>query len=93
MDPSLSHNNITVEVKGPENKIYHCKNYRNGKGIFVPQKMGMHDIVIKYDGEEVSSGNYFRALPPMVEVAPPNMAPCSLGSLVQVLVNATGRYI
>ncbi|KRT80951.1 Actin binding protein, partial [Oryctes borbonicus] len=90
LDPSLSHNNITIEVKGPENKAYHCRNYKNGRGVFVPQKMGMHDVVIKYDGEEVSSGNYFRALPPMVEVAPPNMAPCSLGSLVQVLVSATG---
>lgn len=50
----------------------------------------MHEIVVKYEGEEVCGGHYFRVLPPLVEVAPPGMAPCALGSLVQVLVNATG---
>lgn len=29
-------------------------------------------------------------LPRLVTVAPPGMAPCALGSLVEVLVNATG---
>lgn len=29
-------------------------------------------------------------LPRLVQVAPPGMAPCALGSLVEVLVNATG---
>lgn len=50
----------------------------------------MHEIIVMYNGEEVSNGHYFRILPPMVEVAPPGMAPCALGSIVQVLVNATG---
>lgn len=50
----------------------------------------MHEIIVKYEGEEVCGGHYFRVLPPLVEVAPPGMAPCALGSLVQVLVNATG---
>lgn len=53
----------------------------------------MHELVVKYEGEEVLSGHYFRVLPPLVEVAPPGMAPCALGSLVQVLVNATGEII
>lgn len=46
---------------------------------------------MNYDGDEVLAGHYFRVLPPLVEVAPPGMAPCALGSLVQVLVNATGN--
>lgn len=35
-------------------------------------------------------GHFFRVLPRFVNVAPPGMAPCALGSLVEVLVNATG---
>lgn len=35
-------------------------------------------------------GHFFRVLPRLVHVAPPGMAPCALGSLVEVLVNATG---
>lgn len=50
----------------------------------------MHEIIVKYGEEDVSAGHYFRVLPPLVEVVPPGMAPCALGSLVQVLVNATG---
>ena len=35
-------------------------------------------------------GHFFRVLPRLVTVPPPGMAPCALGSLVEVLVNATG---
>lgn len=35
-------------------------------------------------------GHFFRVLPRFLHVAPPGMAPCALGSLVEVLVNATG---
>lgn len=35
-------------------------------------------------------GHFFRVLPRLIQVAPPGMAPCSLGSLVEVLVNTTG---
>lgn len=56
----------------------------------MPSKIGMHELIVHYEGEEVITGHYFRVLPALVEVAPPGMAPCALGSLVQVLVNATG---
>ncbi|XP_068905096.1 filamin-A isoform X2 [Tenebrio molitor] len=90
LDSSLSHSYVSVEVRGPDNKYYSVKNLKQGRGVFVPQKVGMHEIVVKYEGQEVVSGHYFRVLPQLVEVAPPGMAPCALGSLVQVLVNATG---
>jgi hypothetical protein len=90
LDSSLSHSYVSVEVRGPDNKFYSVKNLKQGRGVFVPQKVGMHEIVVKYEGQEVVSGHYFRVLPQLVEVAPPGMAPCALGSLVQVLVNATG---
>lgn len=90
MDQSLSYSHLSAEIRGPDNKIYTAKNLNQGHGTFIPQKVGMHEIIVKYEGEEVCGGHYFRVLPPLVEVAPPGMAPCALGSLVQVLVNATG---
>ncbi|XP_057668388.1 filamin-A isoform X2 [Diorhabda carinulata] len=89
-DSSLSYSSLSTEIRGPDNKIYLGNKLQQGKGTFIPSKVGMHEIIVKYDEQEVQSGHYFRVLPPLVEVAPPGMAPCALGSLVQVLVNATG---
>ncbi|XP_050306612.1 filamin-A isoform X2 [Anthonomus grandis grandis] len=86
----LTYSKTTVEIRGPDNKIYQEKRLTNGRGTFVPSRVGMHELAVNYDGQEVLSGHYFRVLPPLVQVAPPGMAPCALGSLVQVLVNATG---
>ncbi|KAK4880796.1 hypothetical protein RN001_008942 [Aquatica leii] len=90
LDSSLSYNHLAADVRSPDNKLYMVKNLNQGRGIFVPNKVGMHEVVVLYESQEVSGGHYFRVLPPLVEVAPPGMAPCALGSLVQVLVNATG---
>lgn len=90
LDSSLSYSNVTTEIRGPDNRFYNPKSFKQGHGVFVSHRVGMHEIIVKYDEEEVSAGHYFRVLPPLVEVAPPGMAPCALGSLVQVLVNATG---
>lgn len=90
LDSQLSYSKVSVDIRGPENKIYAGKNLKQGRGSFVPPKVGMYELIVKYEGDEVLGGHYFRALPPLVEVAPPGMAPCALGSLVQVLVNATG---
>lgn len=91
LDQSLSYSNVSVEIRAPDNKTYLGKNSGKGHGTFIPQRVGMHELIVKYEGDEVSSGHFFRVLPPLVEVAPPGMAPCALGSLVQVLVNATGK--
>ncbi|CAH1104647.1 unnamed protein product [Psylliodes chrysocephalus] len=90
LDSSLSYSHLSTEIRGPDNKIFLGNKLQQGQGTFVPSKVGMHEIIVKYEREEVQSGHYFRVLPPLVEVAPPGMAPCALGSLVQVLVNATG---
>ncbi|KAF5298465.1 hypothetical protein FQR65_LT01244 [Abscondita terminalis] len=90
LDSTLSYKHLAADVRAPDNKLYMVKNLNRGRGLFVPNKMGMHEIVVLYESQEVSTGHYFRVLPPLVEVAPPGMAPCALGSLVQVLVNATG---
>ncbi|KAL9919065.1 filamin-type immunoglobulin domains fbug isoform 2-T4 [Glossina fuscipes fuscipes] len=61
----------------------------HGEGVYVPDKYGMHEIVVEI-GDDSLGGHFFRVLPRFVQVAPPGMAPCALGSLVEVLVNATG---
>ncbi|CAH0557049.1 unnamed protein product [Brassicogethes aeneus] len=90
LDSELSYSKVSVDIRAPDNKTYLGKSLNKGHGIFIPQKVGMHELVVKYESEEVLAGHFFRVLPPLVEVAPPGMAPCALGSLVQVLVNATG---
>lgn len=60
-----------------------------GNGFYIPEKYGMHEIVVEIEDESLG-GYYFRVLPRFVQVLPPGMAPCALGSLVEVLVNATG---
>jgi filamin len=49
----------------------------------------MHEIIVEI-GEDRLGGHFFRVLPRFMQVAPPGMAPCAIGSLVEVLVNATG---
>jgi filamin len=49
----------------------------------------MHEILIEI-GDDRLGGHFFRVMPRLVTVKPPGMAPCALGSLVEVLVNATG---
>lgn len=61
----------------------------NGQGVYVPDKYGMHEIVLEVADDKLG-GHYFRVLPRHLHVSPPGMAPCALGSLVEVLVNATG---
>nr|CAH7749585.1 unnamed protein product [Callosobruchus chinensis] len=90
LDTTLSYSSLSVEIRAPDNKTYQIRELRQGRGSFVPSKPGMHELVVKFDGEEAQGGHFFRVLPALVEVAPPGMAPCALGSLVQVLVNATG---
>lgn len=91
LDHSLSYRNLSASINAPDNKEYYARNLEKGYGTFVPKRIGMHEIVVKYEGENVSSGHYFRILPCLIEIAPPGMAPCALGSIVQVLVNATGK--
>ncbi|XP_053675765.1 filamin-A [Anopheles nili] len=71
------------------NSLHQVRLGSRGEGTFVPDKYGMHEIVLEIDDNQLG-GHFFRVLPRLVHVAPPGMAPCALGSLVEVLVNATG---
>lgn len=61
----------------------------HGEGSYIPEKYGMHEILVEV-GDDKLGNHFFRILPRLIQVAPPGMAPCALGSLVEVLVNATG---
>lgn len=74
----------------PPSSIPHQVNInKHGQGSYIPEKYGMHEILVEVD-DNTLGGHFFRVLPRLVHVAPPGMAPCALGSLVEVLVNATG---
>lgn len=90
LDSNLSYKLLKTEIKSPDNRAHLCPH--NGKGVasFTPSKLGMHEILIYYDNELIPTSYHFRIMPPLVDVPPPGIAPCALGSLVQVLVNATG---
>ncbi|XP_005177800.1 filamin-C isoform X2 [Musca domestica] len=86
-DISLS--NIKAFVLPPSGHPQPVKLNGHGEGVYIPDKYGMHEVVVEIDGDSLG-GHFFRVLPRFIQVAPPGMAPCALGSLVEVLVNATG---
>lgn len=56
---------------------------QHGEGSFIPDIYGMHEILVEI-GEDRLGGHFFRVLPRFMQVAPPGMAPCAIGSLVEV---------
>ncbi|XP_030388027.1 filamin-B isoform X2 [Scaptodrosophila lebanonensis] len=86
-DVSLS--TVRAYVVPPSGQPQPVRLNAQGEGVFVPERYGMHEIVVEI-GDDSLGGHFFRVLPRLLQVAPPGMAPCALGSLVEVLVNATG---
>ena len=87
VDPSK----MKVYVVAPHDKgvATLIKLNQHGEGSFIPDIYGMHEILIEI-GDDRLGGHFFRVMPRLIQVKPPGMAPCALGSLVEVLVNATG---
>lgn len=81
---------LKTTIVAPNGAVHRVPLNNRGQGSFVPDKWGMHEIVVEVDDMGQMGGHFFRVLPRFVQVAPPGMAPCALGSLVEVLVNATG---
>lgn len=90
LSKELDYSQIKAYVVTPAEQMHRVKLQNRGEGVFVPDKTGMHEIVLDVDDIRVDNRFFFRVLPRFVTVAPPGMAPCALGSLVEVLVNATG---
>lgn len=80
---------VTTYIVPPNGNPHRVSLNPRGQGTYIPEKYGMHEIIVEVD-EDKLGGHFFRVLPRFMQVAPPGMAPCALGSLVEVLVNATG---
>ncbi|XP_023302338.2 filamin-B isoform X2 [Lucilia cuprina] len=89
MSRDISLSSVRALVVSPSGNAQQIKLNAHGEGVYVPDKYGMHEIVVEI-GDDSLGGHFFRVLPRFIQVAPPGMAPCALGSLVEVLVNATG---
>ncbi|GAB6018892.1 hypothetical protein CHUAL_000550 [Chamberlinius hualienensis] len=84
---------ITVDIKGPSNKVKHQLNFskHNGLGTFVPYEVGMHELLVCYEGEEVANCPInIRVLPDLSRIMFSGIDPCALGSIVEVLINSNG---
>ncbi|XP_026764452.2 filamin-A [Galleria mellonella] len=86
----LSISDVKVSIVNPLEQESVLKLNSRGAGEFVPEHAGMHEIVLTVDDIRVDGRYFFRVLPRLVMVPPPGMAPCAAGSLVEVLVSATG---
>lgn len=81
---------VKAFIDPPHSEVLHqVKVDNNGEGMYIPEKYGMHEIILQV-GDDQLGGHFFRVLPAFLHIPPPGMAPCALGSLVEVLVNATG---
>lgn len=89
LDSAVHLSDVRVSVLSPAGHSHSVRIGDQGRCTFVPDKYGMHEIQLDVDGQQLG-GHHFRVLPRHVQVPPPGMAPCALGSLVEVLVNATG---
>jgi filamin len=87
----IDQSNMKVYVVAPHDKgvATLIKLNQHGEGSFIPDIYGMHEILVEV-GDDRIGGHFFRVLPRLIQVSPPGMAPCAIGSLVEVLVNATG---
>ncbi|CAB3237329.1 unnamed protein product [Arctia plantaginis] len=86
----LSVSEVKVLIVNPLEQESRLKLDARGAGEFVPEHAGMHEIVLTVDDIRVDGRYFFRVLPRLVTVPPPGMAPCAIGSIVEVLVSATG---
>lgn len=81
---------VKAFIDPPHSDVLHqVKVDQHGEGMYIPEKYGMHEIILQVKDDQLG-GHFFRVLPIFLHVPPPGMSPCALGSLVEVLVNATG---
>ncbi|XP_063394456.1 filamin-A isoform X1 [Cydia fagiglandana] len=86
----ISTSDVKVTIVNPLEQESRMQMDSRGAGEFVPEHAGMHEIVLTVDDIRVDGRYFFRVLPRLVTVPPPGMAPCAVGSIVEVLVSATG---
>lgn len=91
VDDEIEQSEITVEVKGPSERVDCRLNFtsKGGKGTFTATEIGIHEVVIKYQGEPIKNSPLrCRILPPLSKIAyGAGLEPCAVGSVVEVSVN------
>jgi len=93
LEEEVSHRDIVVEVKGPSGKVDCRVNIMTpeggvGRGSFTATEIGIHEVVVKYQGEPVvGSPLKCRVVPRLSQIEASGLAPCAVGSVVEVLVN------
>ncbi|CAG0878889.1 unnamed protein product [Darwinula stevensoni] len=94
LSPDLDPKEISVEILGPRRKPVDYKlefSSTGGRGTFIPTQMGMHEIVVKNEGELASGCPInVRVTPDAPEFRGGGIAPCAVGSIVEVLINSNG---
>lgn len=84
---------ITAEVRGPATKV-RCNltmNRKGGQGTFVPVEVGMHQLIVFCEGEQVANCPInVRVLPDLSQITFAGIDPCARGSIVEVLINSNG---
>ncbi|KAK3870873.1 hypothetical protein Pcinc_023943 [Petrolisthes cinctipes] len=64
---------------------------RGGKGLFVPEEVGIYEVTVVNEGEVVDGCPLrVRALPDVSKIMFSGIDPCALGSIVEVVINSNG---
>lgn len=75
MTNELDISQVTAYVVPPQAVPHTIKLNSRGEGSYVPDKYGMHEILVEVDNDKLG-GHFFRVLPRLIQVSPPGMAPC-----------------
>ncbi|XP_045132539.1 filamin-B-like isoform X2 [Portunus trituberculatus] len=84
---------LVVEVNGPSGPVRVDLDIspRGGKGIFVPDQVGIYELRVLNEGELVEGcPAKVRALPDVSKIMFSGIDPCALGSIVEVVINSNG---
>ncbi|XP_059081072.1 uncharacterized protein LOC131878933 [Tigriopus californicus] len=89
LDKDFHQESITAEVIGPSGPIYmdFDMDPSGGRGFFKPDEMGMHELLVKNEGEPIRGAPHFMRIMPKSKKDYDGIEPCAVGSTVEVLIN------
>ncbi|CAG0919941.1 unnamed protein product, partial [Notodromas monacha] len=97
LDDDVEPANLRAEIHCPNDRVIPIKlemTPNGARGVFVPEEIGMHRVVVTNEGE-LGSGCpcVVRATPETVKYTLGGIDPCAIGSIVEVLVSPNGVYM
>ena len=80
---------ISAEVIGPSGPVYADFELTptGGQGRFLAEEVGMHEVLVKNEGEAVRGAPHFLRSMPKSKKDYEGIEPCAVGSTVEVLIN------